>query len=198
MNLDGVAGTAGDAAGLDSVVVGALVIGGKFGYDGLVPGHIGTYLPVPVPGLDSYCIDLELDTGVLKVTDVGVEVVGEVCTCSYRSPVEEVLGEALVEVDGTVDAVIEEAIVKTYVPGRGGLPLQVGVVAGRSDRLDYLVAENVLAGISVIDIGGQGRIVTCIEVLLTGLTVAQTELECGHCIAVAEERLVLDVPAQGN
>ena len=160
MDLDRVAGTAGDASGSDSEVVGAFVIGGKPGDLGLIEGRVEAKGPAPVPCLDRNGVELELESLVGKVTDVGVQVVGQVGAGGHRSAVQEILGVALVEIHATEDPVAEEAVVKTDVVGRGGLPLEVGVVAKRRDRSDHLVAEVVHRLVRVVLVGRQRRVVS--------------------------------------
>lgn len=182
MYLDGVAGTAADAAGINSVVVLALVLVGEACDESPVPGGIEADGPGPVAGLDRNGVDFELDTGIFEVTDICVQIVGEVGSGSYWSVVEEVLGEALVEVDATEDPVAEEAVVDTCVPGDGGLPLEVGVVTLCRDRLDKSCAERIHTGVGVIYVGSEGRVVTAAEILLAGLTVRKAYLQCGNGI----------------
>ena len=177
MDLDRVAGTAGYAAGSDSEVVGALVIGGKSGDLGLIEGRVEAKGPAPVPCLDRKGVELELDSLVGKVTDVGVQVVGQVGSGGHRGAVQEILGVALVEIHATEDPVAEEAVVKTDVVGRGGLPLEVGVVAKRRDRCDHLVAEVEHRLVRVVLVGRQCRIVTGLEILLARLSPAEPELQ---------------------
>ena len=177
MDLDRVAGTAGYAAGSDSEVVGALVIGGKSGDLGLIEGRVEAKGPAPVPCLDRNGVELELDSLVGKVTDVGVQVVGQVGSGGHRGAVQEILGVALVEIHATEDPVAEEAVVKTDVVGRGGLPLEVGVVAKRRDRCDHLVAEVEHRLVRVVLVGRQCRVVTGLEILLARLSPAEPELQ---------------------
>ena len=180
VDLDIVSGTSGDASGLDSVIILTLVVGGQLGDLGLVVGGVEAYGPAPVHGLDGNSVDLELYTLVGKVADIGVQIVGEVGSCCHGSVVEQVLGVSLVEVDRAGDAVVDESEVETYVVGRRGLPLKVGVVSERSDRHDDVVPEEVHRLVGVVLVGREGRVVSGLEVLLSGLSPAEPELERGE------------------
>ena len=198
VNLDVVTSTTGNATCLNAVVISTLVISCKFGYDCLVPGNVCTDFPVPVPCLDRNCIDFEFDTSVLKVTDVCIKIVGKVGTCCNWSPVEKVLGVAFVELNGSVDAVFNEAIVNTNVVCRCGFPLQVSIVSVRSDWLNHGCAKIILAGVGVVCVGSKGRIVAGVEVLLSCLTITQPEFESRYSLAVLEEWFILDAPSESH
>ena len=193
MHLNGRADGTRYSARVDAVVVLALVVGGKTRDLVAVPCGVEADVPVPVAVLYSHGVDLELDTDILQVADVGVEVVRKVGACGHGGPVEQVLRLAIVEVGATVDAAVEEAVVDTHVIGGRGLPFQIGVVARGRDRRDPVGAEGIVAAHRVEDVGSQRRIVTGVEVLLARLAPAQAQLQN---VAVAQERLVADVPAK--
>ena len=71
--------------------------------------------------------------------------VGEVGACGHSGECEQVLGLALVEVEATVDAVVEETEVDTNVPCVCLLPLDVGVVAVGLEHIDECVVRAILA-----------------------------------------------------
>ena len=155
VNLHLVAATAGDSAGLDAVVVFPLVIGGQTGNDSLVVRGVYSESPAPVSCFDRNSVDFHLDTEVLEVADVGVQIVGKVGACCHGSPVQQVVSVALVNIEGTIEAVSEEAPVDTCVESCSGLPFEVGIVAVRGKRSYERVAEEVHAGVCIICIGSQ-------------------------------------------
>ena len=97
----------------------------------LVVGEVVADAPIPVLGADGLPVNRHLNTLVLHRTDVRPNTVVEVGTCGSITFVEQVGGLAVVQVDATRDALVEESPVETDVGRRGGLPLQVRVISLR-------------------------------------------------------------------
>ena len=151
VHLDVVSGTSGDSTGLDSrMVVGR---SGQLGDLVMVVSGVDTDCPTRVGTLDENGIEVNLHTQVLKVTDVGGEEVGEVGSCGYRDVVDKVGGVPLVCINREGQPVTYESEVHTYVVSRGGLPLEVRVVSQRSDGMNRLSTELIVATDKVAVVG---------------------------------------------
>ena len=102
-----------------------------------------------------------------------------------------------VEVDRTVEATIEEAVVETDIGGSGLLPLDLGIVGGRLVHIVPLIAEEVLRLIAaeIVD-----RLIAVVgnAVLLTGHTISETKLQVADGLHLLEEGLLLDLPCQSD
>ena len=195
--LDGVAHGTGDAARSDALVLGG-VIGRQLRDHVLVVSHVETDLPEQVLLLERDVGQVQFDALVLQGADVGHQFVPEVGAGRNRGLVKQVRGLPVIHVQVRSQTVVPEAQVHTRVIGRGGLPLQVGVVALRRNRDDPAVAEVVHTGILTEDVGRQGRIVARIDFLLAGLAPGETQLGGGDRIHVLQEVLVLGIPGQGD
>ena len=143
----------------------------------LVIGNVETNLPTQVLLLDGHYIEGTLDTLILQVTYVHQQIVGKVGTSSYRNLVQQVLGLALINIDATIDAVASETEVQTNVIGSCLLPLNLSSIALWSDWSDNGVTELIERTCLVGMIGRNRRIVTLVDVLLTGDTITQTKLQ---------------------
>ena len=113
--------------------------------------------------------------------------------------IDEVGGVAVVSVDATRDAVVEEAPVESDVVGGGGFPLQfLVVVVGTVERTVVAGDERVEAvGSRALGVGGNPNVVAD-AVLLSGLTPAQAELGLAEIIYVLHQRFFLDFPCEGS
>ena len=200
--------TGRDATGSNEVT--GIVTVGKLGDLVLVPGDVEVGCPCEVTCHDRTSVDVELDTGVLKVTDVGVHCIGQVRSCGNGGPGQQVLGLALVDLKVTCDAVVEESEVDTEVPCGCFLPLDVGVVTVRLDNIDesaLSVGDDVGIGSGV---GSRVTVVTyCIDrhageevvayILLTGDTPAGTDLKVAeHAACGFHEGFVDYTPCKRN
>ena len=194
--LDGVAHGTGDAARSDALVLGG-VIGRQLRDHVLVVSHVETDLPEQVLLLERDVGQVQFDALVLQGADVGHQFVPEVGAGRNRGLVKQVRGLPVIHVQVRSQTVVPEAQVHTRVIGRGGLPLQVGVVALRRNRDDPAVAEVVHTGILTEDVGRQGRIVARIDFLLAGLAPGETQLQGAQGrVQIAHEAFLHDVPAE--
>ena len=146
----------------------------------LVIGHVHADFPAQVFLLDGHYVQGNFNTLVLHITNILQQIVGQVGQASHGNVVQQVVGDALVDVNATIDAVVPETEVETDVISCGLLPLDLSGVALRSDRNDDVVAKPVVRTTHVGVVGRNRRIVTLTDVLLTGDTIAQTELSQGR------------------
>ena len=138
-----VTNTTGDVASLYTKIAG-IIAGRQTGDFILIVGHVHADFPAQVLLLDGHYVQGHLDTLVLHVADVHQQVVSQVGTRSHGNLVQQVVGNALVNVDATIDTVSQEAEVQTHVIGRGLFPLDIGIVALSGDGNDDVVAEHVI------------------------------------------------------
>ena len=152
--------------------------------------------PLEILCLNGDGLDHELNTCVTHVTYVHQCLAVEVWWHGNVIPEEQVVGGLNIEVEGTVNASVQEAIVNTDVPLMSNLPLQVGVgVLTHFKGLNPLAVHRQHITISgkVVDILSQIRRAWCD----TCNTVTHTEAQVVEPAASAlHELLVHDVPAE--
>ena len=178
-------------------VVGVVVGIGQPGDFVVVPGGVEGEVPREVVGHDRLGVDAELHAVVLQRTDVLDEAGAEVGAHGNLHLVDEVLGLAVVSVEAAGDASVEEAEVESGVPRGGLLPLQVLVVGVGAQGVVTLVTEEVLRVLVADVISRQVREVLVHDRLLPGDTPAQTELQVGEGLDVAQEAFLLHLPCKG-
>ena len=132
-------------------------------------------------------IDAEFKTLVLQCTYIGQQLIAEVGSGRSRNGVQQVLRFTEVIVDCTRDASIQETIIDTYVPGSGFFPLQVLVVRLRSNQRVFGVTEIIVGTCLGVHIAGHIRIVSVTQVLLSGHTIAQTQLQVRDSVHILQE-----------
>ena len=154
--------------------------------------------PLEVLRLHRDGLDHQLDTGVAHVAHVHQRLAVEVWRHRHVVPEEQVVGGLDIEVERTVDAVIQETVVETEVPLLGHLPLQVGVgVLHHLKGLDPLAVHRHHVAIT------RKVIHVLCQIRVTGgdtrHTVAHAEAQVAEPVAgVLHECLVHDVPAEGE
>ena len=72
-------------------------------------------------------LDHEFNTDIAHITNVGKCLVIHVWWHRHTIPVKQVMSSLYIDIQRTVDAIVQHTIVETKVPLLGGLPLQVGV-----------------------------------------------------------------------
>ena len=72
-------------------------------------------------------LDHEFNTDVAHITNVGKCLVIHVWRHRHTIPVKQVVSGLHIDIQRTVNAIVQHTIVETEVPLLGGLPLQVGV-----------------------------------------------------------------------
>ena len=122
---------------LDSLEV--LVAVGKLGDLYVLEGEVSADLPVPVSCLDGDEVGRKLYTLVHHTSDVRGQLLAEVRSERNGNLVQQIEGVAVVSLDATADAVVQEAEVHTDVVGLGGLPFDVGVVCQRRQHVERTV-----------------------------------------------------------
>ena len=88
MHLDHVTGTTGDSAGFDTGMI--IRRRGQLGDLITVVSGVDADSPACVRSLYENCVEIDLDTGVLKVTDIGGEEVRKVGSCRNGNVVDKV------------------------------------------------------------------------------------------------------------
>ena len=120
--------------------------------------------PVEVLCADRVDVNRQLDTLVGNLTHVGRDGAEGIDIGRNGVVPDEVLGLLMIELDGTVDAVLEESEVDTDVEHTRALPLQVGVRVLRSSEcapaLTIIIEEARCAISSVSGIGTEAHRVT--------------------------------------
>ena len=143
------------------------------------------------------CIDGKFNTGVLEGTYVDSLVVTKAYTRSNAHGGNQVLGLAIVPVNGTVDASVEEAPVESDIPSGGGFPLQVLVIHFRAIGVVIHVTKWILCILVGNHIATQ-IIEVVTNVLLSCDTPTKTEFQFVECIDILQEALFVDFPCQAQ
>ena len=115
-----------------------------------------------------------------------------------RFPGDEELENLLWDIDyRTIDQTIEETKVNTSIVGYCSLPLDVRVVCAWSIVVVVtILTHECLIGIaSILIVTSKIHVVT--NLLLTCLTIAQTELQSRDSLAILQEGLLLNIPCEG-
>ena len=197
MCLGIVAGTGGDSTRSNEIV---FITADELCDFVLVVGDIVIHRPEPVAALDDLVIQGELDTGVAERTDVGCDLVAEVGTGCHISGIDKVRSDSVVPVEASGKAVIGEAEVETDVSSRGGLPVEVRIVCGRTIKHTGSRHRIESVGAGSLLIYGEIRIIAVLDsrskFLLTGLTPSEAELEVAESLDILEEGLLLDLPGE--
>ena len=175
VSLHVIADTTADASCLDSCI-GRIVIGCQLGDTVVIVREVGPDGPVPVLSLKGDTAYLKLDTFVNQATDIGYQVVGQIGSRRDRNLVKQIRCFPIVKIQGTVESAVKESVINTHVVSGGGLPFQIGIVTVGLDGDDHLTVEHIHTSVGVVHIGGESRVVSRIEVLLSCLAPAQTEL----------------------
>ena len=157
--------------------IAGVVAGSQSGDLVLVVGEVHANLPTQVLLLNGNDIHGNLNTLVLHITNILQQIVGQVGTGSNGHLVEQIVGFTLIDIYATVDAVFQETEVKTYIVSCCLLPLNLCSISFRCDRNDCAVAKPIVRTSLVGVVGGNRRIVTLIDVLLTGDTPSETEFQ---------------------
>ena len=167
----------------------------KFGNLVVVPSYIVVDLPCEVLGYYRTCVDRCFYTIVAKRTDVLNQVVTKVGTCCHRYRADKVGCLTVVVFHATIDAALQEAPVETGIVGGCLFPLQVAVIYFRTKCVVSLVTDCVLCILVTGHIAWQVvEVVT--DVLLSGYTPTQTQLQFIECIAVSQELFFAYLPCQ--
>ena len=161
----------------------------------VLPGEVVAQVPLPVLGLDRSCIQGNLDTLAIYITYVGKDSLWEVGTCCCRNRSQQILGLAGIEIDGTTDTTIQESKVETEVPGGSCLPLQVWNVCLRTISCNILSVDECL-GTCYTGCIDRKIVVVADTFLLTGYTIAGTELQVRNNLVVLQPRLLCQGPSQ--
>ena len=103
---------------------------------------------------------------------------------------------AFVYVDRTIDAVVEETIVKSGIPCLRCLPFDVAVVAVRTISVIPLVTEQI-AGFWIRGREGCHVWIVVENVLLTSLAIAKAQFQVCQNLVLFQERLLGNLPSQG-
>ena len=162
----------------------------------LLPGGIGTDTPCEVIGLYWCCADGNLHTTALDVANVGKQLLVEVCSCCCRDGSKQVLSLAVVVINRTCNAVVEESKVNSHVVSLGGLPLQVGIVCCRAVCVDWSTAKHIVGSRLADGVNWHVAIVGN-AVLLSGNTVAQAQFEVvHHLLHTLKKRFIRESPCK--
>ena len=153
MHLDIISGSAGDSSDGDAGLIACR--GCQFGDFVAIVGDVRADRKAHVRLADYDAVHICLETFVLKVSNVGIQVVRKIRHRSYWDVVEQVGGLAIIAIQGKSQPVIEEAEVYSSIVGSGGLPFEVGVVAQGCDRIDQSVPEIIVTSNQVAIIGSE-------------------------------------------
>jgi hypothetical protein len=93
-----------------------------------VVGDIEIDVPFPVFAADGAGADGELGSFIGHIADVDQQVAAEIGAGRYGYGIQQVGGLFVVDIDGAPDAVVEESIIDTAVPGGCLFPFDVGVI----------------------------------------------------------------------
>ena len=153
-------------------------------------------LPTPVACLHIERIKGDFDTAVANLTNVAHD---GACAGTHFEWGLEVHKEAfrvtVVEVDATVDAVVDEAEVETDVELLGFLPSQVTVREGIAITIGNCTTEVVV----VLGVGHRQGLIGTHAGIVTGYTIAHAELQVREPVLCAlHECLVVDTPGKGS
>ena len=178
--------------GHDAFIIG-VVVGGQLRDFAVVPRDVVTDGPGEVLRLDGHGVDVEFHALVLHLAHVGGNLVGEVRAGGGADCVQQVFRLLHIELQATVDAVVQETVVHSHVVRVRLFPLQVGAVAVGFQQVRTVVLRIVVRAEYIL---GQVHVVA--YVLLAGDTVTETEFQVGkYATGVIHELLVDDAPSHG-
>ena len=175
-------------------VVGVVVGIGQPGDFVVVPGGVEGEVPREVVGHDGLGVDAELHAVVLQRTDVLDEAGAEVGAYGNLHLVDEVLGLAVVSVEASGDASVEEAEVESDVPGSSCFPFQIGHIGTGTVGMNVSVTHAGFRTVLALSVNRQ-VIIIADTVLLSGHTIAGTELQVTQYFIVFQERFFCHSPA---
>ena len=173
-------------------------VGGQVVNVVLIIGEVVGHLPVQVLGNDWADSSHDLDTGIVEFTNVAVHLCTEVGTCGNVDVVDQVCGLAVVPVSTEAEAVVQERDVETYIIGRRLLPRQLRIVNAGAYRLT--IAEEGIVSVVVVsrESGDVIEVANASKVLLTGLTISQTDFQVADSVVVAQESFFFHTPGKGG
>ena len=185
-----------------------------------IPSYVITEIPFELLAvIQDNRVDSELNTLVAERTDIGDHALAEVGTHRHVDIIEQVRCLTEIIVDRTGNTVVEESKVQTGIVGCRLLPSQIGVegirTIGNIERVAILIIYD-FHGTGIVILGSvvfaTHRIIRGMTydllvrrhvgvvsdtVLLTGDTVAETELEVVEPMHILHEGL-FDLPADSN
>ena len=148
--------------------------------------------PVEILCADSINVNGELNTSIGNLTYVSSDVIDRIDNCRNRIVPNQVLGLLVVELNATVDTVLPETIVDTYVEHACGLPSKVVV--------SKLCCSENSPAIALI-----GECCTCCTVSsntrvsseskgVTADTITQTKFQVVEYFLILHELFLCDIP----
>ena len=95
----------------------------------IIPGVVHSYRPCEILCVDWYSINREFHTFIIHLANVGSQDSRIVHTRNHRNRVQQIFGMAFVDINRTINAVVEKSIIQTGIPGLGSLPFYVSVIS---------------------------------------------------------------------
>ena len=163
-------------------------------YPVLVVGNVGGDAVVEVLAYLVLPAELDFDATVGDLCDVLFRSTGVTHHHIHRRGVENAVGEFVVEVDGSGEAVLEETEVNAYVGHGSGLPGEGVVLDGGDGNAvgDFVGAEHVVGAA----VGGLPVVVA--NGVVAQLAPGETQLEVVNLSACLEPWLLADSPSGGE
>ena len=163
-------------------------------YFHLLPCHIETDIPVPVFSLNRGCVYAEFDTLTVYISYVCSDITIEGRPGCGGNRGNQVLCLAGVVVEATCNAVFQEAEVESDVPGSSCFPFQIGHIGTGTVGMNVSVTHAGFRTVLALSVNRQ-VIIIADTVLLSGHTIAGTELQVTQYFIVFQERFFCHSPA---
>ena len=161
----------------------------------IIPGIIKSYSPCKILGIDRHSVDRKFHTLIVHLTNISGQDSRIVHTRNHRNRIQQILGMALVNIERTIDAVVKKTIVKTSIPSLCSLPFNVSIISVWAIGIVPFITKKI-AGLWIrYRESGHVRIVID-NILLTGKTIAQAQLQIGKHLAVLKKFLFREFPSQ--
>ena len=142
-----------------------------------------------------HCINGKFHTFIIHLADICCDDGRIVGSWNYIDSIQQVFRMALVIIDRTVNAIIKETVIQTDIISFGSLPLDIRVITVRTIGIIPFVSELITRFRIRYRKGSHIRIVIQ-NILLSGLTVAQTQFQVWQHFRVAQECFLTDFPSQ--
>ena len=142
-----------------------------------------------------HCINGKFESFIIHFTDIRSNHRRIVGSRNHRNRIQQVLGVALVIVHRTIDTVIKEAVIQSDVISFGSLPFNVGVITIRTIRIIPFISE-LIASFRIGYCESCHIRIVVQNILLSGLSVAQTQLQVRQNIRISQESFLADFPSQ--
>ena len=162
---------------------------------GSIPGKITADSPFPILILHRNHVDTDFQTFTLHITDIGFNHIGKVASGRNEYLIQQVFGSTPVVINRTGDAVVQETIVDTDIISFGSLPFNVGVITIRTIRIIPFISE-LIASFRIGYCESCHIRIVVQNILLSGLSVAQTQLQVRQNIRISQESFLADFPPQ--